>query len=161
MKSIYKVKVNKTIDLELTSKELSNADIIQISTNNYHLIQNNKSIKAIIEKSDFDKKTYTVSINDNSYKIQIQNDLDLLINKMGFTIGKSKLVYDVKAPMPGLVLDINVKIGDEVKENDTLLILEAMKMENSIASPRNGVIKNIAVNKGDAIDKGALLIEFE
>ncbi|WP_368731792.1 biotin/lipoyl-containing protein [Nostoc linckia] len=48
-----------------------------------------------------------------------------------------------------------------MKENDNLLILEAMKMENTFVSPRAGVIKSIAVNKGDAVDKGQLLIEFE
>jgi biotin carboxyl carrier protein len=63
--------------------------------------------------------------------------------------------------MPGLILEINVVVGQTVKENDPLLILEAMKMENSFLSPRDGVIKSIAVIKGDAVDKGQLLIEFE
>ncbi|PHK07691.1 acetyl-COA carboxylase, partial [Nostoc linckia z13] len=64
-------------------------------------------------------------------------------------------------PIPGLILEISVSVGQEVKENDNLLILEAMKMENTFVSPRAGVIKSIAVNKGDAVDKGQLLIEFE
>ena len=67
----------------------------------------------------------------------------------------------IKAPMPGLILEINVSVGQEVKENDPLLILEAMKMENCFLSPRDGVIKSIAVEKGNAVDKGQLLIEFE
>ncbi|WP_445724287.1 biotin/lipoyl-containing protein, partial [Flavobacterium sp.] len=67
----------------------------------------------------------------------------------------------IKAPMPGLILEINVEVGQSVKENDPLLILEAMKMENSFLSPRDGVIKSIAVEKGNAVDKGQLLVEFE
>ena len=63
--------------------------------------------------------------------------------------------------MPGLILEINVEVGQEVVENDPLLILEAMKMENSFVSPRDGKIKSIAVVKGQAVDKGQLLIEFE
>jgi biotin carboxyl carrier protein len=63
--------------------------------------------------------------------------------------------------MPGLILEISVSIGQEVKENDPLLILEAMKMENSFLSPRDGIIKSIAVSIGNAVDKGQLLIEFE
>ena len=63
--------------------------------------------------------------------------------------------------MPGLILEISVVVGQTVKENDPLLILEAMKMENSFLSPRDGVIKSIAAIKGDAVDKGQLLIEFE
>jgi biotin carboxyl carrier protein len=63
--------------------------------------------------------------------------------------------------MPGLILDINVKIGQKVKEDDPLLILEAMKMENVLTSPRDGIIKSISVSKGDAVNKNQLLIEFE
>jgi biotin carboxyl carrier protein len=63
--------------------------------------------------------------------------------------------------MPGLILDIYVTVGQEVKEDDTLVILEAMKMENSILSPREGIIKSINITKGDAVDKNHLLIEFE
>ena len=80
---------------------------------------------------------------------------------MGFEVGKTKQINAIKAPMPGLILEINVSVGQEVKENDNLLILEAMKMENSFSSPRDGIIKSIAVFKGDAVDKGQLLIEFE
>ena len=63
--------------------------------------------------------------------------------------------------MPGLILDIHVKEGQEVKEDDALLILEAMKMENVLTSPRDGIIKSISVSKNDTVDKNQLLIEFE
>lgn len=63
--------------------------------------------------------------------------------------------------MPGLILDILVEEGQEVNEEDQLVILEAMKMENVITSPRNGVIKKIGVSKGDAVDKKQMLIEFQ
>ncbi|MCL4126550.1 UNVERIFIED_CONTAM: hypothetical protein GTU68_064554 [Idotea baltica] len=63
--------------------------------------------------------------------------------------------------MPGLILEINIAVGQEVKENDSLLILEAMKMENILTSPRDGIIKSISVSKGDAVEKNQLLIEFE
>jgi biotin carboxyl carrier protein len=63
--------------------------------------------------------------------------------------------------MPGLILEISVVVGQEVKENDNLIILGAMKMENSFLSPRDGIIKSISVAVGDAVDKGQLLIEFE
>jgi biotin carboxyl carrier protein len=60
-----------------------------------------------------------------------------------------------------LIIEVSVQAGQEVKENEQLLILEAMKMENSILSPRDGVIKSISVAKSQAVDKGQLLIEFE
>ena len=80
---------------------------------------------------------------------------------MGFSVGTTKQINFILAPMPGLILEINVEVGQEVNENDNLLILEAMKMENIITSPRDGVIKSISIKKGDAVEKNQLLIEFE
>ena len=79
---------------------------------------------------------------------------------MGFETGLAKQINFIKAPMPGLILEISVVVGQLVKENDLLIILGAMKMENSFVSPREGIIKSISVAIGDAVDKGQLLIEF-
>ena len=62
--------------------------------------------------------------------------------------------------MPGLIIDLKVKTGDTVKAGDSLLILEAMKMENMLKSPGDGVVKNVKVKKGDAVEKNQVLIEF-
>jgi biotin carboxyl carrier protein len=80
---------------------------------------------------------------------------------MGFEVGITKQINAIKAPMPGLILEISVVVGQMVKENDNLLILTAMKMENSFLSPREGIIKAISVIVGDSVVKGDLLIEFE
>jgi biotin carboxyl carrier protein len=70
-------------------------------------------------------------------------------------------VNEIKAPMPGLVLDIIAEVGQEVNEGDNILILEAMKMENNIKSPTTGVIKEIKCEKGAAVEKNEVLILFE
>ena len=63
----------------------------------------------------------------------------------------------VTAPMPGNILDVKVKVGDSVKAGDTLLILEAMKMENEISAPQDGTIASVNVRKGDVVNSGDLL----
>ena len=63
--------------------------------------------------------------------------------------------------MPGIIVGLKVEKGQAVKEGDTLLILEAMKMENTILCPKNTVIKEIYVTVGDTVDKNKLLIDFE
>ena len=63
--------------------------------------------------------------------------------------------------MPGLILEVNVEKGSQVKEGDFLLVLEAMKMENTITAPREGVVKSIQINKGETVEKNQLLIEME
>ena len=157
----FKVKINNDVDFEITDSDISKLDAINIVDNEYHVLQNNKPFKAELVDSNFYRKKYTIKVNNHSYDVNISNPLDLLIDKMGFTFGSSKQVNSIKAPMPGLILDIHVEKGKEVKEDEALLILEAMKMENVITSPRDGVVKSVNITKGDAIDKGHLLIEFE
>ena len=157
----FKVKVNSTSDFDITDSDISKLDVEKISGSKYHILQNNKPFKAELVDSNFNRKKYIVKINNHNYSVDISNPLDLLINKMGFTFGTTKHVNSIKAPMPGLILDIHVKQGQEVKEDEGLLILEAMKMENVITSPRDGVIKSVNIVKGEAIDKGHLLVEFE
>ncbi len=69
--------------------------------------------------------------------------------------------YQVKAPLPGTVLSIPVKVGDTVKASDTVMVLEAMKMENAIHAGHDGRVASIAVNAGDAVLEGALLVTIE
>jgi biotin carboxyl carrier protein len=122
---------------------------------------NHKSVTSKIIKSDFLNRTYTVKINSNLYKVEISNELDILIKDMGLSLVASKVINDVKAPMPGMILDIMVSVGQEVKEGDNLLVLEAMKMENTILAPRDAVIKSISIAKGKTVTKNEVLIEME
>jgi len=157
----FKVKVNDSLEFDILDNDILSLDTVKINDSKYHVLQNNKSINAELIGSNFNKKKYVIKINNNSFHVDISNPLDLLIHQLGFNIGSTKHVNSIKAPMPGLILDIMVKKGQEVSENQGLLILEAMKMENIITSPRDGIIKSISVSKGDAIDKDYLLIEFE
>ncbi|NRD21398.1 acetyl-CoA carboxylase biotin carboxyl carrier protein subunit [Winogradskyella eckloniae] len=158
---MYKIKVNATDTFKLSKADLDTLDCVETATNKYHILHDNTSIKAEIIKSNFNKKSYSINVNNSTYNVVIQDALDQQIEALGFEIGASKQIDTINAPMPGLILEINVSEGQDVKENDALLILEAMKMENVINSPRDGVIKSITINQGDTVDKNALLIEFE
>ena len=67
----------------------------------------------------------------------------------------------VISPMPGVILDIKVKEGDSVSEGQTVIILEAMKMENEIVSEFTGTVSAIRVKKGDTVDTDAVLVEIK
>lgn len=67
----------------------------------------------------------------------------------------------VAAPLPGTINDIKVQVGQEVKKGDTLVILEAMKMENNIDSERDGKVASVNVNKGDTVMEGSVLVTIE
>lgn len=68
---------------------------------------------------------------------------------------------DVKAPMPGKILEVLVNVGDQVNEDDELLILEAMKMENPIYAPASGTVKEIKVKANDSVDTDQLMMVLE
>lgn len=157
----FRVNVNDTFGFEFSKESISKLDAVQNEANMFHILHQNLPYNAEFIVSDFNQKKYTIKVNNNTYHVVISNPLDILIKEMGFEVGLSKQINAIKAPMPGLILEINVAVGQLVKENEPLLILTAMKMENSFLSPREGVIKNIAISVGDSVIKGDLLIEFE
>ena len=106
-------------------------------------------------------KKLKVKSNGKIYGIEIKDELDQLIESMGMELEDAGAETDVVAPMPGLVLEVSVSEGDEVKKGDPLLILEAMKMENVIKSPGDATISKVNVQPKDTVEKGFVLIEFE
>lgn len=143
-----------------TEDELS-ADIVRVSPDSYHLITAHRSASATVLDTDPSGKKMTVEVEGQRFEVTIQEELDLLLEKMGFGKASTKKVKEVKAPMPGLVLNIQAEVGQELKEGDKLLVLEAMKMENSILMPGEGKIKAVKVKPGQAVDKGQILIELD
>ncbi len=161
MHNSYTLSVNNSNTFDFSESDLKNLDAVTVDVSKFHVLKNHKPYTVEIISADFISKKYTVKVNNNLYEVAIEGALEHLIKGLGIERGRTKVVNAIKAPMPGLILEINVEVGQIVKENDPLLILEAMKMENSFLSPRDGVIKSIAVEKGHAVDKGQLLIEFE
>lgn len=155
-----KVTVNESREYEFKNSDLEKLNLLKRSELKFHVIKKNKSFDVELEKADFNKREYIININSNSYSVKISNDIDQLIKEMGFTVGSSIKANSIKAPMPGIILSVNVEENQEVKEGETLLILEAMKMENAITAPKDGIIKSIFAKSRETVEKGALLIEM-
>ena len=79
---------------------------------------------------------------------------------MGMNSTGAGSLKEIKAPMPGLILDLKVAPGDLVKKGDVVLILEAMKIENSIKSPGDGLVKAVNVSLKQSVEKNQVLIQF-
>ncbi|MGD1832996.1 MAG: biotin/lipoyl-containing protein [Sphaerochaetaceae bacterium] len=110
------------------------------------------------------KTDYTVKVNNSSYAVQLKGD-KAIVNGVSYDISvtdgiaspaaaapapaAATAAVEVKAPMPGLILRTNVSVGDTVKENDVLMVMEAMKMENEIFAPVSGTVSEIKVKQGD------------
>lgn len=156
----YKVVVNDTFDFKFTNSQIEKFDVVK-SISGSHVIHQNKSTLVETLKADFLKRLYIVKVNGNRYSIRIENKLDTLITHLGLSLGEDAVTNKINAPMPGLIIEVNVAEGQEVKEGHHLCVLEAMKMENTLLSPRNGTIKSVKIVVGKTVDKGDLLIEFE
>lgn len=156
----YMVKANEFI-FSFSRDEIDKADLIKRNEEEFNLIRNNRSVNAKLLNADITGKLLTVEVDGESFDLVIKDELDQMLDKMGFSTVSSKHIKEIKAPMPGLVLEVAVKEGQEVKEGDKILILEAMKMENSITIHTGATIKRIAVSSGQAVDKGQVLVELE
>ncbi len=157
----FKVSVNSELNFNFNQQDVKNLNVVSEATGNFHILHNNKSYKVKLIHDNFNDKKYTISLDSNIFQLEISDDLDLLIDKMGYSKSSSKTLNSIFAPMPGIIIDIKAKEGDSVKEGDSLFILEAMKMENAIVSPKDTVIKSLFIKVGDAVEKGKLLIELE
>ncbi len=161
MKDSYSLKVNDDFDFTIEAQQLDNLDIVNNKNDTFHVLKDNSSYKAHIESSNFDTKEYTITVNSRSYSIIIKDHLDLLIDEMGLNTTNSKLLNDIKAPMPGRIIAIDVEIGQTITNGDPVLVLEAMKMENIILASGDGIVKSILVDTDDTVNKGQLLVEIE
>ncbi len=156
----YLAKVNE-FEFELDTVTIQNLDLIEAGKSTYHLLEKHQSHNIHIQLIDEGQKKVELSVNGNKYEVQLADAYDQLVDKMGLTLANTQKVKEIKAPMPGLVLDVQVEVGKTVQEGETLLILEAMKMENALQAPGEGIVKSIEVKKGQAVEKGQLLIAFE
>ena len=156
----YKVKVNE-FEFNFTQEQVDAIDLIQKPNGESNLILHHESINAVLIKADLSGKRQIIEIDGQSFDIQIKDELDQMLDKMGFSAAVSKQIKEVKAPMPGLVLEVNVTEGQIVKEGDKILILVAMKMENSILIHADARIKKILIKAGQPVDKGQVLVELD
>lgn len=156
----YSVNVISNSEIEVNGEVLS-FDLASIAKNKSHIILNNKSFNIEFVSKDEQKKLITIKVNNNAYTVELKDKFDLLLSKLGLSNLTNKVVKEIKAPMPGLVISVLKSPGDVVKEGENILILEAMKMENVIKSPIEGVIKSVAVSPSNTVEKNQILVEFE
>ncbi|MDX5347267.1 MAG: acetyl-CoA carboxylase biotin carboxyl carrier protein subunit [Hymenobacteraceae bacterium] len=155
----WEVELNKeTISLNNTPFDW---DIRVLGPHTFHIIRNNKSFTAEVVQADYASKTFTIKVNGKKQVVTMKDRFDLLLDKLGMSQMASQKINDIKAPMPGLILDIKVAPGQEVKKGDPIMILEAMKMENILKSPGDGVIGDIKVKERQNVEKNQVLVLFQ
>jgi biotin carboxyl carrier protein len=147
-----------TVDLE---NALENLALIKLGEGVYEITSPNaKSIVLELLSIDLALKTISIRHQHAVYDLTFKDNLDLVLDKMGIKRTVDTVSTDIKAPMPGKVIDIIVAEGDAVSKGDGILILEAMKMENVLKAEHDCTIKKILVNTGISVEKAQVLIEL-
>jgi biotin carboxyl carrier protein len=151
-------KGDSPLSFEVNGKEVV-VDAITPSKNILHILYNSHSYNVELLEYRQEEKIVVIRVNSAIYEIKLKDETDDLLERLGMGKTTHKL-QQIKAPMPGKVLDIKVKEGDNINKGDSLLVLEAMKMENIIKAPEAAVIKKIHAAKGKAVEKNEVLIEL-
>ena len=165
---MYKATVNEneTFQINFTGEapsindQLFDWNLVKLSDRMFHILYDNRSYTAEVLAIDAGTKTVSLKINQHVHQIVVKDRFDLLLEQMGMSQAASNKLNDLKAPMPGLIVSVTIQPGDMVKKGDSLLILEAMKMENIIKAPGEGTVKAIRIAKGDRVEKNQVLVEF-
>lgn len=145
-------------DVILVNGKAADVQFHATSGTSYVLILDGESHDIFVEETS--PNHYTLTSRGRPHKVQVKDERDLLLEKYGLASTDQQIEKEVRAPMPGLVLDIKVAEGQVTNSGDSLLVLEAMKMENEIRASTGGTVSRIHVKPGDAVSKNDLLIEF-
>lgn len=147
-------------DFYFDEKEISSIKSISHKPESFSILSDNEKIVGVVSKNRSLKNNYKVEIEGEYFDVSIKSELDLLLQYMGLNSMVINKLKAIKAPMPGLVIEINVEEGQKVDENEKILVLEAMKMENVLKISHEAVIKKVLIKKGQAVEKGQILIEL-
>lgn len=157
----YEATIDDRIRLPLDVTDLEDMDILPEGKNHWHLLHQGKSFHIVAEEVNYADKYFILRVNGIRHEVRLSDPYDVLINKLGLAKKVVHPVNEIKAPMPGLIREVQVVQGQSIQEGDPVLVLEAMKMENVIKSPSAGIISKVLIQSGDAVEKGAVMIVFE
>ncbi len=152
------VKISPNSEININGKTY-HYELIELNDSTYRLLIDQKIYD--ISSAKIDNNKFNISVEGFTFETLVMTTLQERATKVIEQTSSVHKVKEIKAPMPGMILKFKKKDGDKVELGESVLILEAMKMENDIKAPSEGVIKNIFVSEGSAVEKGAKLFSIE
>ncbi|MBC8084963.1 MAG: biotin/lipoyl-binding protein [Hymenobacter sp.] len=140
--------------------ELFEWNIVVLGPGRFHVLHAGRSVTAEVAEADYTTKTFRLRLNGQTVNLQVKDQFDLLLDRLGMSDVTTIKVNELKAPMPGLIVAVRVEPGQAVRKGDPLLVLEAMKMENILKAPGDGTVAAIKVQLRDNVTKGQVLVQF-
>lgn len=145
-----------TIDGEVTPAHLEDVEGTPV-----RLVTLGTEVRRVVARRGAGRGAYTLWVDGYRFEGEALDERTRAIRDITAAASKSSGPAPVVAPMPGLIVRVNVAVGDEVQTGQGLVVMEAMKMENELRAPAAGRVKSIAAATGTAVEKGAILVELE
>ena len=165
----YVVDVNGT----RTTVELTGGDEVRVGDRVLHarlvdvegtpvsLLTVGERVYRVIARRGEARGLYTLAIDGRAFTVEALDERTRTIRDLSAASGAATGPAPLVAPMPGLVVRVNVAVGDQVAAGQGLVVIEAMKMENELRASAAGVVRAVHVEAGAAVNKGVVLVELE
>lgn len=151
----YEIEINESGEIRVDGERLP-ADFMAVAEQSvYSLILDNHSYEGHISPGD---QGLEVLLRGDRYSVQVEDERSRLLRRVAGAEAVASGTFQLKAPMPGMVIAVPVEEGQEVAKGDNLVILESMKMQNELKSPRDGMVTRVRVEPGDSVQQNAVMV---
>ncbi len=154
----FHITVNDQYSLDVLPEEAHALDVVPDGPERYHVLNQSHAFCVETLFADYSTRTFAFRIDGQVFTVHIADFYARLVQQLGMAKASGHRSNVVKAPMPGLVLQVLAAPGQSVQKGDPLLILEAMKMENVLKAANDGVVKEVLVQGGQTVEKGSNLM---
>ncbi|MEP7088346.1 MAG: biotin/lipoyl-containing protein [Gemmatimonadota bacterium] len=137
------------------------ASLQQVAGTPVRILSVNDAVHRLVMRERVARGRYRLWLDGHRYDAEALDSRARAIRDMQASVAKPAGPAPLRAPMPGLIVQLRVKAGDVIAAGDRLVVMEAMKMENELRAPAAGKVKVVHVIVGAAVEKGALLVELE
>jgi biotin carboxyl carrier protein len=152
------INISENSEISINGKS-HHYEIIKLNNSTYRLRIDEKFYN--ISSSKMENSCFYISIEGLIFEPVVMTTLQEKASKVIEQTSLENKLSEIKSPMPGMILKLKKKPGDKIEKGESVIILEAMKMENDIKAPSSGIIKNMYASEGSAVEKGAKLFSIE
>lgn len=147
-------------DITVNGRKLR-AHLDDLAAGGAHTLRIGSEVHAITARRGTERGTFDIAIGGHRFAVEALDARAKAIRAIAGASGRPTGPAHLMAPMPGLIVRINVEAGDTVQPGQGLVVMEAMKMENELRAMSAATVKRVVVAPGSAVEKGALLLELE
>ena len=157
-KKSKKIEISNDSEIYINSEKFQ-FNLLSLDDKTYLLKVGDIFFEIVAQRIDDEK--YSITVDGVLYDIEIRTSLQERAKELLEAGGTASNKMEIKAPMPGMILKVNKQVGEEVISGESIIILEAMKMENELRSPVSGKLKELFVKEGSPVEKGFKLFSIE